>query len=102
MIPASEWSETVHALDRSATGTGMLAYTKQYIATGFSNTLLGNSYVNTVPHATIDEVVFSVEPTDAPIDWLDSDHVTYVSCDARPFRGNITRAVSCMFRANWN
>jgi hypothetical protein len=39
------------------------------------NMLPGNSSVNTVQHATIEEAVFSVDPTDAPIDWLDSDHV---------------------------
>jgi hypothetical protein len=26
------------------------------------------------------EAVFSGDPTDAPIDWLDNDHVTYVYC----------------------
>jgi hypothetical protein len=51
-----------------------------------------------VQHATIEEAVFSVDPNDAPIDWLDSDHVTCVSCDACPFRGYITTAVSCKFR----
>jgi hypothetical protein len=49
--------------------------------------LPGNSSVNTVQHATIEEAVFSVDPTDAPIDGLDSDHVIYVPCDACPFRG---------------
>jgi hypothetical protein len=42
------------------------------------NALPGNSSVNTVTHATIEEVMFSVDPTDAPIDWLDSDHVMCV------------------------
>jgi hypothetical protein len=40
-----------------------------------SNALPGNSSVNTVQHATIEEAVFSADPTDAPIDWLDSGHV---------------------------
>jgi hypothetical protein len=40
--------------------------------------LPGNSSVNTVQHATIEEAVFSVDPTDAPIVWLDSDHVIYL------------------------
>jgi hypothetical protein len=31
--------------------------------------------VNTVQHAAIEEALFSVDPTDVPIDWLDSDHV---------------------------
>jgi hypothetical protein len=50
------------------------------------NALPGNSSVNTVQHATIEEAMFSADPTDAPIDWLESDHVIYVSCDACPFR----------------
>jgi hypothetical protein len=44
------------------------------------NALPGNSSVNTVQHATIEEAVFSVDPTDEPIDWLDSDHVICVYC----------------------
>jgi hypothetical protein len=36
--------------------------------------------IHTVQHATIEEAVFSVDPTDGPIDWLDSDHVIYVDC----------------------
>jgi hypothetical protein len=39
------------------------------------NALPGNRSVNTVEHATIEEAVFSVDPTDKPIDWLDRDHV---------------------------
>jgi hypothetical protein len=42
------------------------------------NALPGYSSVNSVQHATIEEAVFSVDPTDAPIDWLDSDHVICV------------------------
>jgi hypothetical protein len=44
------------------------------------NLLPGNISVNTVQHATIEEAVFSVDPTDAPIDWLDSDHVICAYC----------------------
>jgi hypothetical protein len=51
-----------------------------YIVMDLVNELQGNSSVNTVQHATIEEAVFSVVPTDAPIDWLDSDHVTCVYC----------------------
>jgi hypothetical protein len=40
----------------------------------------GNSSVNIVQHATIEEAVFSVDPTDEPVDWLDSDHVIHVYC----------------------
>jgi hypothetical protein len=42
------------------------------------NALPGNSSVNTVQQTTIEEAAFSVVPTDAPIDWLDSDHVICV------------------------
>jgi hypothetical protein len=44
------------------------------------NALPDNSSVNTVQHATIEEAVFSVDPTDASIDWLNSDHVICVYC----------------------
>jgi hypothetical protein len=60
------------------------------------NALSGNSSVNTVQHATIEEAVFqvqsdvttvdsnhdmfSVNPTDTPIGLLDSNHMTCVYC----------------------
>jgi hypothetical protein len=44
------------------------------------NALPGNSSVNTIQHATMEEAVFSVDPTDASIDWLDSVHVISVYC----------------------
>jgi hypothetical protein len=44
------------------------------------NSLPGNSSVNTVEHAPIEEAGFPVDPTDVPIDWLDGDHVIYVYC----------------------
>jgi hypothetical protein len=44
------------------------------------NAFPGNSSVNMVQHATIEEAVFSVDPTDASIDWLDSDQVICVYC----------------------
>jgi hypothetical protein len=44
------------------------------------NALPGNSFVKTVKHATTGKAVFSVHPTDVPIDWLDSDHVICVYC----------------------
>jgi hypothetical protein len=50
------------------------------IVTDFINALPGNSSVNMVQQAKIEEVVFSVDPTNAPINWLDSDHVTCVGC----------------------
>jgi hypothetical protein len=42
------------------------------------NALPGNSSVNAVQHATIEDAVFPVDPTDASIEWLDSDHVICV------------------------
>jgi hypothetical protein len=48
--------------------------------TDFINALPGNSSVNTGQQARIEEAVFSVDPTDAPVDWLDSDQVIYVYC----------------------
>jgi hypothetical protein len=50
----------------------------QNIVTVLISALPGNSSVNKVQHATVEEAVFSVGPTDAPIDWLDSDHVICV------------------------
>jgi hypothetical protein len=48
--------------------------------TDLINAVPGNSPVNKVQNATIEEAVFSVDPIDAPIDWLDSDHVIFVYC----------------------
>jgi hypothetical protein len=62
------------------------------IVTDLMNASPSNSSVNTVQHATIEEAVFSVDPTDASIDWLDSDNVICVSCDACPFRGYISKS----------
>jgi hypothetical protein len=39
-----------------------------------------NALPGTVQHATIEEAVLSVDPNNAPIDWLDSDHVICVYC----------------------
>jgi hypothetical protein len=49
-----------------------------------------NSSLNTVQHATIEEAVSSVDPTDAPVDWQDSDHVICVSVGPCPFRSYIS------------
>jgi hypothetical protein len=54
------------------------------IVTDLINALPGNSSGNTVQHATIEEVVFSVEPTDVPIDWLGNVHVICIYCRAMP------------------
>jgi rhodanese-related sulfurtransferase len=51
----------------------------QHTVTDLIKALLGNSSVNTVRHE-IEKTVFSVDPTDAPVDWLDSDRVIYVYC----------------------
>jgi hypothetical protein len=51
-----------------------------YIVTDLINVLPGNSSVNTVQHATTEKVMFSVDPTDAPLDRLDSDCVICVYC----------------------
>jgi hypothetical protein len=40
----------------------------------------GERSANMVRYSTIEEAVFSVDPTDSPIDWLDSDHVICVYC----------------------
>jgi hypothetical protein len=48
------------------------------IITDLIKALPGNSSVNAVQHATIEEAVFSVDPTDAPVGWLDSNHVVCV------------------------
>jgi hypothetical protein len=48
--------------------------------TNLMNVLPGNSSINTVQHTTIEEAELSVGSTDAPIDWLDSDHVVYIYC----------------------
>jgi hypothetical protein len=53
---------------------------KVFIVTDLINALPGNSSVNTVQHATIEEAVFSVDPTEAPIDRINSDHVIYIYC----------------------
>jgi hypothetical protein len=53
---------------------------EHHIATDLINALPGISSVNTVQHATVEEAVFSVNPTHAPVDWLDSDHVICVHC----------------------
>jgi hypothetical protein len=49
-----------------------------HIVTDLINVLPGNSSVNMVQHATIEEVAFSVDVTNTPIDWLDSDHMICV------------------------
>jgi hypothetical protein len=45
---------------------------------GLDQRLARKQLCKQVQHATVEEAVFSVVPTDAPIDWLDSDHVICV------------------------
>jgi hypothetical protein len=52
--------------------------------------LPGNSSVNTVQLATIEEAVCSVDPTDAPLDRVDSDHVMF-TVGPCPFRGYVSK-----------
>jgi hypothetical protein len=47
----------------------------QTIAMDLINALPGNSSVNMVQHAPIEDAVFSVDPTNEPVDWLDSNQV---------------------------
>jgi hypothetical protein len=51
-----------------------------YILTDLNNMLPGNSSLNMVQHATIEEAVFSVDPTNVQIHWLDCDHMICVHC----------------------
>jgi hypothetical protein len=53
---------------------------RYYTVTDFINALPGNSSVDTVQHAKIEEAVFSADATDVPIGSLDSDHVICVCC----------------------
>jgi hypothetical protein len=83
-ISVFERRKTVHALDRAATRICCCHYTDRFIiiiiVMDLINVLSLNSSVNTVQHATVDEAVFSVDPTDAPIDLLDNNHVKCVYC----------------------
>jgi hypothetical protein len=47
---------------------------------GLDQRVARQQFVNMVQHATIEEAVFSVDPTDAPTDWLDRNRVIYVYC----------------------
>jgi hypothetical protein len=44
-----------------------------HIVTDLINSLPGISSINMIQHTTIEEAVFSVDLTDVPVDWLDSD-----------------------------
>jgi hypothetical protein len=61
--------------------------------TDSTNALPGNSSVNTVQYAAIEEAMFSADPTNPPVDWLDNDHVIYVYVGPYPFRGCIIKTV---------
>jgi hypothetical protein len=47
----------------------------EYIVTDLITALPDNNSVITVQHTTLEKAVFSVDPTDATVDWLDSDHM---------------------------
>jgi hypothetical protein len=42
------------------------------------NALPRNGSLNTVQHATIEIAVSSLDPTDVPVDWMDSNYVICV------------------------
>jgi hypothetical protein len=50
--------------------------------TDLINALPGNSSINTVQHATIEEALFFVDLTDAPVEWPDSEQVICVYCSS--------------------
>jgi hypothetical protein len=50
----------------------ILRFISEHIVTDLINALPDNNSVNIVQHATIEETVFSVDPTDTPIDWLEA------------------------------
>lgn len=49
---------------------------------GFDQCVANNSSVNEVQHTTIEEAVFTVDPTDTPVDWMYSDHMICVYCSS--------------------
>jgi hypothetical protein len=53
--------------------------------TDLTDALPGSSSVNMVQHATIEEAMFSADPTKAPRDWLGSNHVICVTVGPCPF-----------------
>jgi tRNA(Arg) A34 adenosine deaminase TadA len=59
--------------------------TKSEYCNGFDQRVARQQLCKHGPTSTIEEAGFSVVPTDAPVDWLDRDHVIYVSCDACSF-----------------
>jgi hypothetical protein len=69
-----------------------LVHSNKYIVMDLINSLPSNISVNTAQHAKIEDAVFSLDLTDAPVDWLDSDHVICVSSDACPFRGYTSKS----------
>jgi hypothetical protein len=73
-----------------------------YIVKDLISASTGNSSVNTVQHATTEEVVISVDPTDAPIDLLDSDHVKCVYCRSISVPRLYNERRELKFGANWN
>jgi hypothetical protein len=61
-----------------------------FFTTNLISTLPGNSSVITVQQARVEKAVFSLDPTDVPIDWLDRDHVICVYLgNLRPYNGDV-------------
>jgi hypothetical protein len=73
-----------------------------HTVTDLINALPGNSSVNKVQHATNEKAVFSVDPTDAPTDWLDSDHVICAYCRAMSVPRLYNESSELQVQANWN
>jgi hypothetical protein len=86
MLILGSWIRTVvphlmqhsHSPDSNSAQSISVSYIHN--VTDLVNALPGNSSINTVQHATTEKAVFSVDLTDAPTDWLDSNHVICVYC----------------------
>jgi hypothetical protein len=72
------WMEEQGAHTQVSQRRWLLEVPKDNNVTVLINALPGNNSINKVQHATTEESVFSVDPTDAPIDWLGRDHVICV------------------------
>jgi hypothetical protein len=72
-FPALKVPKQGHAVLGSEEGKALENRLKH--CNGFNERVAGNNSINTIQHAAIEEAVFSVDPSDAPIDWLDSGHV---------------------------
>jgi hypothetical protein len=62
-----------------------------HTVTGLISALPGNISVNTVQHITIEEAVFSEDPTDAPINWTTITWYMF-TVGPCPFRGYVGKS----------